>query len=111
MGLLTQQQANQDCEQSQLAFQLWEVILSKEQVDLSNSLDDQANAESLYWSQLKDQEATLPDLKTALMAILKYNDGKRFVEGSNAPLPQSENEIGFRVNGKLTFRYEELPLL
>lgn len=80
-------------------------------MDLSHSLDNEANDESLYWSQLKDKEAAIPDIKTILMAILKYNDGKRFVEGSDAPLPQSEDEVGFRSNGKLTFRYEELPAL
>ena len=55
---------------------------------------------------------TLYDLKTILMAILKYNDGKRFVESSEAPIPQSEGEIGFRKpnesTGKFMLRYEEL---
>ena len=54
-------------------------------------------------------------MKTVLMAILKYNDGKRFVEASKAPLPQSEGEIGFRKpnepTGKFMLRFEELGVL
>lgn len=46
-----------------------------------------------------------------MMAILKLNDGKTFVENENAPLPQSEGEIGFRdeKSGLILLRYDELP--
>ena len=36
------------------------------------------------------------DLRTAVLAILRINDGKHFVDSSHAPMPQSEGEIGFR---------------
>ena len=49
------------------------------------------------------------------MAILKFNDGKRFVEASKAPLPQSEIEVGFRKDndqgGLFMLRYDELANL
>ena len=57
---------------------------------------------------------SIDDIKTVCMAILRLNDGKRFVEGADAPLPQSENEIGFRIqsernkHGKFVLRYEEV---
>ena len=53
------------------------------------------------------------DLKTIVMAILRINDGKHFVRGEDAPLPQSEGEIGFRrppgPDGEFLLRLEELP--
>ena len=39
---------------------------------------------------------TLIDVKTILMAILRYNDGRRFIDAADAPMPQSEGETGFR---------------
>ena len=57
----------------------------------------------------------MQDLKTLIMAILRLNDGKRFLDADEAPLPQSENEIGFRKvednskeNGRFMIRYEEI---
>ena len=51
-------------------------------------------------------------MKTIIMGILRYNDGKRFVDAADAPLPASEGEIGFRrpneSDGKFMLRYEEL---
>jgi len=50
-----------------------------------------------------------------MMAILRYNDGKRYVDAVDAPMLQTEDEIGFRKpnlpNGKFMLRYEELPLI
>ena len=47
------------------------------------------------------------------MAILRINDGKHFVRSEDAPLPQSEGEIGFRrppgPDGEFLLRLEELP--
>ena len=54
-------------------------------------------------------------MKTIVMAILRINDGKRFFSASEAPMPQSEGEIGFRrpeqdgAAGVFYLRYEELP--
>ena len=46
------------------------------------------------------------------MAILRVNDGKHFFYASEAPIPQSEGEIGFRrpqaPQGDFFLRYEEL---
>jgi len=45
---------------------------------------------------MQAQEVTLVDLRVLVMAILRLNDGKLFINASDAPLQQSENEIGFR---------------
>ena len=46
------------------------------------------------------------------MAILRMNDGKHFFNATEAPLPGSENEVGFRrplgPQGAFFLRYEEL---
>ena len=46
------------------------------------------------------------------MAILRYNDGRRFMDAADAPMPQSEGETGFRKPGdpksRFMLRYEEL---
>ena len=47
-----------------------------------------------------------------MLAILRLNDGKRFLDSEKAPLMQSENECGFRrQNGRFGFRYDELAPL
>ena len=57
-------------------------------------------------------EVTLDDIKVVLMAIMRLNDGKTFVEADHAPLPQSEGEIGFRdKSGHFKLRLDELPRL
>lgn len=47
------------------------------------------------------------------MAILRINDGKHYFSASEAPMPQSEGEVGFRSqpNGVFYLRYEELPII
>lgn len=113
MCLLTEQQASIDCHESQLAFDLWEVIAPKVEREMNESVDDGgAQMEQEYREEVKAKFITLFDLRTILMAILRYNDGKRFVDAIDAPMPQSEGEIGFRKpdlpNGKFMVRYEEL---
>lgn len=55
----------------------------------------------------------MADLETIVMAILRINDGKHFVLASEAPLPQSESELGFRTeaDGLYCLRYEELTIV
>ena len=98
-------------------FELWEIVAPKVVRDLNLSADseNEKKVEENYQTEVMSKEVTLYDMKTILMAILKYNDGKRFIEGSKAPLPQSEGEIGFRKpnepTGKFMLRYEELGVL
>ena len=100
-----------------MTFELWEIVAPKVKRDLDVSCDseNEKKEEANYLTEVTSKEVTLYDMKTALMAILKYNDGKRFVEASKAPLPQSEGEIGFRKlnepTGKFMLRYEELGML
>ena len=77
-----------------------------------------AQLDLIYMSELKVQQVSMQDLKTLIMAILRLNDGKRFADADEAPLPQSENEIGFRragddenEQGRFMIRYEEIPHL
>ena len=60
---------------------------------------------------MQAQEIMPQDLKAILMAILRLNDGKFFVNASEAPLLQSENEVGFKRDGQFMLRYEELPAM
>ena len=65
--------------------------------------------------KVKTGDVKLLDVKTILMGILRLNDGKRFFDASEAPLPSSEGEIGFRKpnepSGRFMLRYEELTHL
>lgn len=118
MCLMTEQQASQDCHENQLAFDLWEIIAPKVDREVHMSV---ANTESLadieqdYLDKVKDKMITLNDLKTVLMAILRFNDGKRFMDAAEAPMPQSEGETGFRKpddpTNRFMLRYEELGSL
>lgn len=56
-------------------------------------------------------EVNLEDVRVMLMAIMRLNDGKTFIENEHAPLPQSEGEIGFRdeKSGLMFLRNDELP--
>ena len=70
-----------------MAFDLWEVIAPAVVKDLHESDDDSKVLISEYKTEVTSKEVTLQDVKTVLFAILKFNDGKRFVEASKAPLP------------------------
>lgn len=69
--------------------------------------------EKAYITEVQEQTVSPADLKTVLMAILKFNDGKHFFNASESPLPQSEFEVGFRrpegPEGVFYLRYEEIP--
>ena len=98
-----------------MAFDLWEIIAPKIEKGLEESIIGEeaiAQMELEYVEQVKASVVTVNDLKTILMAILRYNDGRRFMDASEAPLPQSEGETGFRKpddpSGKFMLRYEEL---
>ena len=118
MCALTDVQAQQDCPENQLAFDLWEIIAPKVDKELAMSVSDveQINEmEDEYMEKVKQGSVKLVDVKTILMGILRFNDGKRFVDATDAPLPASEGEIGFRKpnepTGRFMLRYEELPQL
>ena len=68
-----------------------------------------------YVDKVKANVVSINDLKTILMAILRYNDGRRFIDAADAPMPQSEGETGFRKpnepSGRFMLRYEELGSL
>ena len=49
-----------------------------------------------YVDKVKATVVSINDVKTILMAILRYNDGRRFMDAADAPMPQSEGETGFR---------------
>ena len=100
---MTEQQAYNDSAENTLAFELWELIapkISRELSLLENGADDEDEAmeklDKAYITEMQAQEVTPFDLKTVVMAILRVNDGKHFFNASEAPIPQSEGEIGFR---------------
>ena len=111
-------------------FDVWEIIAPKVERELEfldkTALDgvpelDVSQNEDLgidsnernYRKEVRSAEISLEDLRVILMAILKYNDGNTFVDTEQAPLPQSEGEIGFRdeKTGFLILRYDELTKL
>ena len=128
-GFLTDTQAQSGCVENLLIFDMWEIIAPKverdlahldkepelnetEDLDVSYTEDTGVDSkERSYRKEVRAQEVNLADVKGILMAILKINDGKTFVETDNAPLPQSEGEIGFRdeKSGLINLRYDELP--
>ena len=135
-GLITQQQALSDSVENRLLFDMFEIIAPpvERELDLSDeepmpkSHDQQSDSneegendpedmsfnerERSYRRQVKAHNVCLPDVKVILMAVLKLNDGKKFMEGKDAPLPQSEGEIGFRKDDDVfSLRYEELSRL
>ena len=71
--------------------------------------------EDEYMEKVKKGDVKLNDVKTILMGILRLNDGKRYTDTSEAPIPSSEGEIGFRKpndpSGRFMLRYEELTNL
>jgi hypothetical protein len=108
-------------------FDVWEIIaprverelefLDKTALDGVPDLDVSQNEdlgidsnERSYRKEVRSAEISLEDLRVILMAILKYNDGNTFADTEQAPLPQSEGEIGFRdeKTGFLILRYDEL---
>ena len=64
-----------------------------------------------YRKELRCMEVNLEDIRVMLMAIMRLNDGKTFIESEHAPLPLSEGEIGFRdeKSGRMFLRNDELP--
>ena len=108
-------------------FDVWEIIAPRVERELEFSdktaldgvpdLDVSQNedlgidsSERSYRKEVRSAEISLEDLRVILMAILKYNDGNTFADTEQAPLPQSEGEIGFRdeKTGFLILRYDEL---
>ena len=56
--------------------------------DESNESDDiDVHLDRIYMSELTLQMVSVQDLKTVVMAILRLNDGKRYAEANEAPLP------------------------
>ena len=58
MCLLTSQQANSDCQQSQLAFDLWEIIAPSVDKDLNES-EDESKVQIEYQTEVTSKEVTL----------------------------------------------------
>lgn len=72
-----------------LVLEIWEIIaphIDREMCESDADSDENEKADLDYIKKLKSQEITLYDLKTIMLAILRLNDGKRFVEGEKAPL-------------------------
>lgn len=128
-GLLSFDQANTHCIENALMFDVWEIMAPKVERDLTNIDNDESmvneadvtliedygisKTERNYRKELRNMQVSLQDLKVMLMMISRLNDGKTFIESEQAPLPQSEGEIGFRDSktGDLNFRIDELPRL
>lgn len=127
-GLLTREQAQTNCVENLLIFDIWEIIAPKVERDLTGidkedeSLADDHDLtqtedvgidsrERNYRKELRSMEVNLEDVRVMLMAITRLNDGKTFIENELAPLPQSEGEIGFRdeKSGLIFLRNDELP--
>ena len=105
MCMMTEVQASADSSESQLAFEMWEMIApqkinksdlihraeaavqnnkrEEESKNLEDNDEDDVDVQLdlIYMSELKVQQINIQDLKTIIMAILKINDGKHFVEG------------------------------
>lgn len=66
-----------------------------------------------YRKELRSMEVDIKDIRVLLMAVMRLNDGKTFVDSAEAPLPQSEGELGFRdqKTGAFALRTDELPRL
>ena len=112
---MTEQQAVSDSTENTLAFELWEIVAPKVSRDvmLSHSAVDlggEDEQEKQYITEMQAQEVSVNDLKTVIMAILRMNDGKNVLPSAEAPIQQSENEIGFRTeDGTYWLRLEEFP--
>ena len=118
MCLLTEGEASGENAENHLIFDLWEIVAPKVDKELAMSVSDaeqNTEMEDEYMEKVKQGEVKINDVKTIVMGILRYNDGKRFVDATDAPLPASEGEIGFRrpnePAGRFMLRYEELPNL
>jgi len=84
-------------------FDVWEIIAPKVERDLTNIDSDESPLneadvtmsedigfgarERNYRKELRSMEVHLEDIRVILMAILRLNDGKTFVESEEAPLP------------------------
>lgn len=116
MCFMTEQQATTDTGENTLAFELWELIAPRIDREMPGEAEDEDEAmerlDQAYITEMQAQEISPCDLKTVTMAILRINDGKHFFSASEAPMPQSEGEIGFRrpaaTTGVFYLRYEEL---
>lgn len=99
MCFMTEHQATTDTAENSLSFEMWELIAPKVQrelADMSVVGEEDDSLDRAYVTEMQAQEVLPSDLETLAMAILKINDGKHFFETKDAPLPQSEDEIGFR---------------
>ena len=117
---MTEQQAVSDSVENTLAFELWEIVAPKLSRDAMFMRSDgggdadggEDESEKQYITEMQAQEVPPNDLKAVIMAILRLNDGRNVVAASDAPLQQSENEVGFRAqDGTYCLRSEELPQL
>lgn len=118
-----------NCAENILMFDIWESIAPKVERDLTY-IDDEVvelnendvtliedlgidSKERNYRKELRSMEVNLEDVRVLLMAVMKLNDGKTFVDTAEAPLPQSEGEVGFRdqKSGLFFLRTDELPRL
>jgi len=122
MCMLTEAQSQSDCLECQLTFKLWELLASQQPKEepkeekRTTLLESpkQAEESSLISDSNLTQRVRLGDVRTMCMAVLRFNDGKRFMDAEEAPLLQSEADIGFRrvtkadPAGRYMLRYEEL---
>ena len=70
-------------------LEIWEIIAPRVEREICESdagSDENEKADLDYVNKLKSQEITLYDLKTIMLAILRLNDGKRFLDSEKAPL-------------------------
>lgn len=103
MCFMTEQQATTDTAENALAFELWELVAPRVSRALDQLSDQEDEEEAMrkideaYVTEVQAQQVAAIDLRTVTMAILRLNDGKRFMAAQDAPMPQSEGEIGFRL--------------
>lgn len=95
-GLLTAEQASTNCVETNLIFDVWEIIAPKVERDLASIDVDESvlndadvtliedhgisKSERNYRKELRNSMVTLKDIRVILMAIMRLNDGKTFVE-------------------------------
>jgi len=76
-GFLSEQQALTNSLESQLITEVWNIIAPVKQANEEEGSGSDTGA--------KAEEVSIEDLKVIVMAILRVNDGKRFVNASEAP--------------------------